>query len=475
MKITTKTLLVAVPALSAGAAAVSCSGGGKPTPPNIIVIMTDDQGYQDLGCYGSPLIKTPAIDKMASEGLRLTDFYQSSSVSSASRAGLLSGRMNTRNGVPGVYFPGEGGFSPDEITIAEKLKESGYATACYGKWHLGDAAEYMPLNQGFDEYFGIPYSNDMYMSPFIEMAEDVVLRNGWTRERAIEDGKAAGESRKAAYGRGLRDLAPLVSNDKIVEYPCDQTTLTRRYFDRAIEFMKRNKESGQPSFIYLTPAMPHTPLFASDQFLGTSERGLYGDCVEEIDWNVGRLLDMLDSEGLSENTLVVYTSDNGPWLYRGEDGGSAAPLRDGKFTIYEGGVRVPCIIRWSGKIKAGEVSDAVIRSIDFLPTFTHYAGGEVTHSVDGRDVSSFLEDTSKDEGLDEYTYVRQGLVLGVRKGDWVYLPYSGGNIDINEKSATAELFNLKEDISEGQNLVSLDPESLAQMKRLYERAVNSSK
>ncbi len=471
MNPTTKTLLVAMPALSAGAAMVSCCGGGTPSQPNIIVIMTDDQGYQDLGCYGSPLIKTPAIDKMAAEGLRLTDFYQSSSVSSASRAGLLTGRMNSRNGVPNVYYPGEGeGLSPDEITIAEKMRESGYATACYGKWHLGDAQEHMPLNQGFDEYFGIPYSNDMYMSPLIEMAEDIKLLQGWTLERTIEDAQAAATSRKAAYGRGLRDHAPLVDDDKIVEYPCDQTTLTRRYFDRAIDFMKRNKESGQPSFIYLTPAMPHTPLFASEQFLGTSARGLYGDCVEEIDWNMGRLLNMLDSEGLSENTLVIFTSDNGPWIARGEHGGSALPLRDGKFSIYEGGVRVPCIIRWCGTIKAGEVSDAVVRSIDFLPTLTHYAGGEVSHFVDGRNVSSFLENTSLTEGLDEYTYIRNGEVMGVRKGEWVYLPSENKDGD-----NTSELFNLNVDISEAQNLVSTDLESLSRMKALYDAAVSSAK
>lgn len=440
----------------------------KPMQPNVIIIMSDDQGYQDVGCYGSPDIKTPSIDRMASQGLRLTDFYQASSVSSPSRAAVLTGRLTTRNGVAGVYFPNENGLPAEQVTIAEALKEQGYATACFGKWHLGDAPECMPLSSGFDSYFGIPFSNDMYASPLIDLAEDVVLREGYTVEMYRGDQQKAKQSRGAALGSGIGNLVPLVEGGEVVEFPCDQTTITRRYFDRAIDFIMQSRAKRQPFFIYLTPAMPHTPLYASEQFLGSSDRGLYGDCVEEIDWNVGRLLDMLDSEGLSENTMVIYTSDNGPWLQRGEDGGCAAPLRDGKFNYYEGGVRVPFIVRWSGVVPQGESSDAVIASIDLFPTIMHYAGVEAgLYDVDGDNISAFLENPAEcGAEHDEYTYVRNGAVHGVRKGDWVYLPYSGLT------KGDAELFNLKDDISERSNVIEEYPEVLAQMKALFESKCN---
>ncbi|MFI3264288.1 MAG: sulfatase-like hydrolase/transferase [Rikenellaceae bacterium] len=437
----------------------------KQKQPNIIIIMSDDQGYQDLSCYDSPLIKTPVIDKMASEGLRLTDFYQSASVSSASRAGLLTGRLNSRNGVPKVYFPNENGIPTEEITIAEMLRESGYATACFGKWHLGDAEECMPLSKGFDEYFGIPYSNDMYISPLIPISENINFRDGYTMEIAVEEQKISAKGRGIAIKNKLRYKSPLVEGGEVIEFPCDQATLTRRYFDRAIEFVKKNK--NQPFFTYITPAMPHDPLFASDQFLGTSERGLYGDCVEEIDWNIGRLLETLEEEGLLENTIIVFTSDNGPSLAHGEGGGSALPLRDGKFKHYEGGVRVPFIIKWDGTIPAGVVSDAVVRSIDLFPTIMHYAGVKsITHHLDGKNISIFLENPKKCKGLDEYVYVKDGNIVGVRKGDWIYLPYSGSVL--MDGKGEAELFNIKENIAEDENLIESNPKILAEMKALFE-------
>ncbi len=440
----------------------------SPSQPNIIVIMSDDQGYEDLGCYGSPLIKTPAIDKMASEGLRLTDFYQSSSVSSASRAGLLTGRNNAINGVPGVYFPNEGGMPESEITIAEVLKTKGYATGCFGKWHLGDDIKYLPLNQGFDEYMGIPYSNDMYISPRIPLSKDIVINNGYTLDTVQLHQKYA-QKRNTAYKNQLRNISPLVEGNEIVEYPVDQRTLSRRYIDRTIEFAKKNHEAGKPFFAYVTPAMPHTPLFASDQFKGKSERGLYGDCIEELDWNIGRLLDALDREGLSENTIVIFTSDNGPWLQRKEEGGSAAPLRSGKYSVYEGGVRVPCIIRWRGIIPEGTVSDAVVRSFDFLPTFAHYGGCKaLKHTIDGQNIAKFLENPTKTKGLDEYVYIRNGEVRGVRKGDWIYLPYTG---NAAKKEDRPELFNVKADISESNNIINSSPDKLAELKVLFDKYV----
>lgn len=439
--------------------------------PNVIIIMSDDQGYQDLGCYGSPLIKTPVLDKMATEGLRLTDFYQSASVSSASRAGLLTGRYNFRNGVPAVYFPNENGLSTDEITIAKALKGVGYATACIGKWHLGDAAQHMPLNHGFDEYFGIPYSNDMYISPLIPISKDVNLRDGYTLEVAYEQQEISAKGRTIAIKSGLRNKAPLVEGGEVVEFPCDQATLTHRYFDRAIDFIKRSKDQELPFFAYITPAMPHDPLFASDQFLGTSDRGLYGDCVEEIDWNIGRLLDMLESEGLMDNTIVIFTSDNGPSLGHKDHGGTALPLRDGKFRHYDGGMRVPFIIRWDGVIPSGVVSDAVVRSIDLFPTIMHYAGVEnIKQHIDGKNLAKFLENPKKSKGLDEYVYVKDAKIVGVRKGDWIYLPYTGLVVENRQP----ELFNIKENIAEDKNMIDSNPKKLAEMKALYESYLTDS-
>ncbi len=455
---------------------VACGAENSPTPPNIIIIMADDQGYQDLGCYSSPDIKTPVIDKLASEGLRLTDFYQAASISSASRAALLTGRLNTKNGVTSAYFPNENGLPTSEITIAEAIKEQGYTTACIGKWHLGDAEECMPRSRGFDEFFGIPYSNDMYITPSLPISESVNFRCDYTLEMAVAEQQIAKRGRGFSIKSGIRNRVPLVEGGEIIEFPCDQASLTGRYFDRAINFITRSKEEGKPFFLYITPAMPHVPLYASEQFLGRSERGLYGDCVEEIDWNIGRLLDALDAESLSDNTIVIYTSDNGPYLGAGEDGGTALPLRDGKFTHYEGGVRVPFIIRWRGVIPEGVVSDAVIRSIDLFPTFMHYAGADSLNSsqVDGVNVSSFFESPKEHEAeYDEYIYVKGGKVHGVRKGDWVYLPHSGAN----GKNAdfAPELFNLRDDISESENLIELYPEKLAELKELYELKVENEK
>lgn len=361
--------------------------------PNVIIIMTDDQGYQDLGCYGSPLIKTPCIDKMAKEGLVLTDYYVSSSVSSASRAGLMTGKLNTKNGIPGVLWPGEDGLADSEITIAEALKTKGYVTACFGKWHLGDTEGHLPTGHGFDEYLGIPYSNDMYIGPTQKLSDKIVFREGFDRAKTLKAQEIVRNNKKLIRKNKLNNLVPLLKQNEIIEYPCDQSTLTRRYFDNAIDFVERYLNS--PFFLYITPNMPHTPLDASKQFMGKSERGLYGDAIEEIDWNVGRLLDYLDEKGLSENTLVVFTSDNGPWLGRGEHGGSAFPLRDGKFSQYEGGVRTPCIIRWKNQVKPGQKSSNMFASIDWFPTIISLAGAdEIKHEIDGINQKDFLKDTS---------------------------------------------------------------------------------
>ncbi len=432
--------------------------------PNVIIIFTDDQGYNDLGCYGSELISTPNIDAMAARGVRFTDFYVSSSVSSASRAGLLTGRYNSRNSATSVFWPNQDGMDSEEITIAEALKEEGYATACIGKWHLGDREGHLPTDQGFDEYLGIPYSNDMYLAPHLKLAENVVLREGFTPEKVRADQIYADTINIVPWtiSANLGYRVPLLDGKEVVEFPCDQSSLTRRYFDRAIEFIENAGDT--PFFAYITPAMPHWPLSASEQFKGTSRRGLYGDVVEEIDWNVGRLLEYLDENNLSENTLVIFTSDNGPWLIQGEDGGSAAPLRDGKSTFYEGGVRVPCIMQWPGVIPPQSESTSILTSIDIFPTIMHYAGVKKEYDIDGVNAARQIEKPSASV-RDTHIYIKFGKMTGVREGDWVYLPNSGATYPA--EGAAPELFNLKDDISQSNNLYESEPKRAKRMQKLF--------
>ena len=443
---------------------ISCSTPETVKQPNIIVILTDDQGYQDLGCYGSPNIKTPNLNQMANEGIRFTDFYVGSSVCSASRAALLTGRRSAHNGVGGVFFPDARGMKPEEITIAEVLQGAGYSTACIGKWHLGDHEETLPLAQGFDEYYGIPYSNDMYISPVLSFADDVKFLNGYNLEKAKADQAFVKENnRKKIKEAGLRDLVPLMEGNKIIEYPAEQASLTERYFDKTMEFISKN--NSNPFFVYLTPAMPHIPLFATDKFKGKSERGLYGDVLEEIDWNMGRLFQFLKKEGLDENTMVIYTSDNGPWLGMKENGGSALPLREGKFTNYEGGVRVPCIARWPGKWSRGVVSSEVVTTMDFMPTLCHYANATLPDvKLDGINVYAHLENAESEIERDYVLYNGTKEAIGIRFGDWKYMPVSGKRKA--KEGDTPELFNLKEDLSECKNLHDEMPEKVTELKEV---------
>ncbi len=325
-------------------------------PPNVVLIFCDDLGYADIGPFGATAYSTPNLDRMAKEGRRFTNFHVPSAVCSASRAALLTGCYHSRVGVHGALGPGaKTGLNPSETTIAEMLKARGYATGMAGKWHLGDRAEWLPVAQGFDEWLGLPYSNDM-----------------WPHHP---------EAKPGSYPK-----LPLFDGERIVDddvTPDDQRTLTTRYTERAVAFIERNKE--RPFFFYLAHNMPHVPLFVSDKFAGKSGAGLFGDVIQEIDWSVGEVLAALKKHGLDERTLVIFTSDNGPWLSYGEHAGSALPLREGKGTSWEGGTRVPCIMRWPGKVPAGREGRDMAMTIDILPTLAALAGAKLPEAkIDGR-------------------------------------------------------------------------------------------
>lgn len=434
--------------------------------PNFIIILTDDQGYNDLGCFGSPLIKTPHLDRMAAEGTRFTDFYVASSVCSASRASLLTGCYSARVNVSGAFFPGQKlGLHPDEITIAEVLKTRGYTTAAIGKWHLGEEKEFLPTAQGFDEYYGVPYSNDMFIGPNQEIADDAVFREGFDLEKVKEAQRFVAphvDARKPIWASDLKAKVPLFEGAKIVEFPADQATLTRRYFDRAMRVIDQTGE--QPFFIYLTPAMPHVPLFASPQFKGKSAGGLYGDTIEEIDWHVGRLLDHLKKKGLDQNTVVIFTSDNGPLLTHGENGGSAFPLRDGKWTTYEGGMRVPMIAWGPDHVAEGKTCSEVASTIDLLPTLATLAGADIPQDriIDGRDIRPLLEGHRGDSKT-VFFYNHDG----VRKGKWKLMLQEQSKSQ--KKGPLPALYNLVSDPGETNNLYDHYPEVVGELRILMEQ------
>jgi len=416
---------------AASLAAPACADGAQrmsspvsKDKPNFIVIFTDDQGYQDIGCFGSPLISTPNLDRMAAEGMKFTDFYVAASVCSPSRAALLTGCYPPRVGITKVLFPRDNiGLNPDEITIADILKAHGYTAACVGKWHLGHLPQFLPMRQGFDSYYGIPYSNDMRIK------------------------------------RGGKSGPPLMRNEDIIEHPANQPTLTLRYTKESIKFISENKD--RPFFLYLPHTMPHVPLFASEKFKGKSKRGLYGDVIEEIDWSVGEILKTLKELGIDEKTLVLFTSDNGPWLSKRANGGSALPLRDGKFSTYEGGMREPCIARWPGKIPAGKVCNEVCASIDLLPTFAKLAGGRVPdyRIIDGRDIWPLMSGRPSEKSPHKaFFYYRGNKLEAVRSGRWKL-----------RRTNKVELYDLEDDISEKHNLAAMYPEMVKRLTDMTEK------
>ena len=433
------------------AAVVVAAAADLPERPNLVMILADDLGYGDLGCYGHPTIRTPHLDQMAREGMRFTQFYSAAEVCTPSRAALLTGRLPPRSGMCSskrrVAFPNTTGGLPDgELTIAELLKSKGYATACFGKWHLGHLPAYSPLKHGFDEYLGLPYSNDM------------------DRVATSPMGRASFLDPKIEYWN-----VPLLKNDKIIERPADQHTLTRRYTDAAIRFIREHKD--QPFFVYLPHTMPHVPLFASDNFAGTSPRKLYGDVVEELDAHVGRLLQMLRDENLAERTLVIFTSDNGPWLIQGEQGGSAGLLKDGKGSTWEGGMRVPGLAWMPGWVPSGSVSHEMASTLDILPTALALANLDLRKDrpLDGYDLSPAL--AGGKSRRHEMYYYRGFDLMAARLGPWKahFQTQSGYGQAMPEAHDPPLLFNLDVDPSERFNVAAANPDVLKEIQSLVEK------
>jgi arylsulfatase A len=415
--------------------------------PNFVIILADDLGYGDLGCYGSPTIRTPNLDRMAAEGLRFTDFYSAGEVCTPSRAALLTGRYPIRNGMCGdrrVLFPdSKGGLPVREVTIAKALRQQGYATAHIGKWHLGIHQGSRPLDQGFQRSYGLPYSNDM--DPRSDLPKG-----------------AAGFHEPPKDGWNV----PLIRDGKIIERRADQTTLTKRYTEEAVKFIRKTK--GEPFFLYMAHTFPHVPLFASPAFKGKSRSGIYGDAVEELDWSVGQVLDALRREGLAEKTLVFFTSDNGPWLTMGNQGGSAGVLREGKGSTWEGGMRVPGVAWWPGRIQPA-ITRELASTMDLFATALALGGAPSPRNVpiDGRDLSPLL---LRGKSLSEtpFFYYRGDKLAACRVGEWKvhFFTQAGYGQEKPEQHDPPLLFHLGLDPSEKRNVATEHPDVIARIRSI---------
>ena len=423
-------------------------------PPNFIIIFCDDMGYADIGPFGAEGYETPNLDRMAREGTKFTDFYVGRSFCTPSRAALLTGCIPTRVGIGGNFGPGsKTGLNPDETTIAEVLKQRNYMTAMFGKWHLGHLPKFLPTNQGFDEYFGIPYSNDMW--PFHP-----------------EQGKRYRFPDLPLY-EGAKVINPRVT-------PEDQIHLTTRFTERAVKFIEKNKQD--PFFIYLPHPQPHVPLFVSEKYASKTKRGLFGDVLSEIDWSVGQILEALQRTGIDERTCVVFTTDNGPWLLYGEHAGSAKPLREGKGTNFEGGFRVPCVMRWPGKIPAGRSCKEVCGTIDLLPTLATLSGAPLpTNKIDGKDIAALMTGKPGATSPHEVFYHYDGghRLTALRSGKWKLMfaqrynsPIPGENGNPGQrvsKQLELSLFDLENDVGETTNLAEKHPDVVTRLTAYAQR------
>lgn len=437
-------------------------------PPNVVIVYCDDLGYGDLGCYGASPSVTPRIDGLAASGARFTDFYSAQPVCSASRAALLTGCYANRVSIVGALSPAQNyGLHHQEATLARLLKQRQYATAIFGKWHLGHHPDFLPTTHGFDEFLGLPYSNDMAIDPNrSRFAADCRFREGMTLERA-------------KMGPPIKNSVPLMRNTEIIEYPVDQTTLTRRYTEEAVSFIDRHHQ--QPFFLYVPHSMPHVPLYVSKEFDGKTGRGLYADVLAELDWSVGRILDALEAHQLSDHTLVIFSSDNGPWKLFGNHAGSAGPLRESKATVYDGGIRVPCLARWSGKIPAGQVVQQPAIMMDWFPTIARLTATTLPErKIDGRDlwpVLSQRDAPAPHEAL--FFYYHDGQLQGMRSGSWKLLfPHevistentpagqdgqAGRNV---RRAISLELYDLSTDVGERQNVAEQHPDVVQRLLKL---------
>ena len=419
--------------------------------PNFVIIFCDDLGYGDIGVFGNPIIRTPNLDLMAHQGQKWTQFYVADPVCTPSRAGLLTGRYPIRSGMTSskrpVFFPDSAnGLKSEEITIAEVLKEQGYKSAAVGKWHLGHLPEFLPQSQGFDSYFGIPYSNDM---------DD-------TRESFMD--YLVNSSNLNWISKTENFQVPIIQNTEVIERPANQRTITKRYTERAVSFIKENK--SDPFFLYLAHSLPHIPLFASDKFLGSSKGGLYADVIEEIDWSVGQIIKTLKENNLDKNTIVMFTSDNGPWLLFKTHGGSAGPLRAGKGTTFEGGQRVPTIFWGPGIIEPGIISD-MGSTLDIINTFSKMAGAKLPddRKMDGYDLSKVLTQKAPSP-RNEFFYWAFAELHAVRKNDWKLHIKQRKPVEYGQPTIVLdkpELYNLSGDVSEKYNVSDKHPEMISKM------------
>ncbi len=420
-------------------------------PPNVVIIFIDDMGYADIGPFGAKAYPTPHLDRMAKEGRKFTDFYVTQAVCSASRAGLLTGCYNVRVGILGALGPkATHGINSDEVTIAEICKQKGYATACYGKWHLGHHEKFLPMQHGFDDYFGLPYSNDMW--PYHPGVMHLPMKERLKRWTHL----------------------PLIDGNKVVNAKVtgkDQELLTTQYTERAISFIEKNKD--EPFFVYLPHSMVHVPLYVSDKFKGKSKAGLFGDVMMEVDWSVGQILATLREHKLDKNTLVVFTADNGPWLSYGDHAGSAAPLREGKGTMFDGGCRESTLMWWPGEIPADSVCKEPAMTIDLLPTISHLIGAKLPkHRIDGKNIWPLISGDEKAKSPQEAYFFYYGNQLqAVRSGKWkLHFPHGyrtmagrpggKGGIPTNYSQAKIglSLFDLENDVGETTELKEKHPE-----------------